>query len=98
MAQCGAITKSPYPLLSVEDALQTVLKHAVPLPVVSVAFQDALGATAATDVTAQEPLPPYPASIKVPKEDALDPFAHVSNVAYNDGNSCVSCTTRTGLP
>ena len=80
MAECGAITKSPYPLLSVEDALRTVLSHATPLNAVSVAFHEALGATAAADVTSLEPLPPYPASIKVQKEKKqfrCSPHAHI---------------------
>lgn len=56
--------ESPYPMLSVEDALALVLAQAAPLPMVTVDLSDALGAVLARPVHAREPLPPFAASVK----------------------------------
>ena len=56
--------ESTYPMLPVADALAIVLAQARPLPVQTVSLGDAVGRILATAVTAQEPLPPFPASIK----------------------------------
>jgi gephyrin len=56
---------SPYPLVPVEQALQTVLQHTPQLPHTHLdSLSEALGAVIAEDVYAQEPHPPFPASVK----------------------------------
>lgn len=57
-------TESPYPMLLVPDALQIVLAQAEPLLPVTVPLAQAAGLRLAQDVTAREPLPPFPASVK----------------------------------
>lgn len=52
-------------LLSAEEALQIVLKVVQRLPPVTVPLHDALGKVLAEDIRAGEPLPAFPASIKV---------------------------------
>ena len=56
--------ESPYPMLPVADALDIVLTQAEPLPAVTVPLTAAHGLILAQDVVAQEPLPPFPASVK----------------------------------
>ncbi|XP_050223196.1 molybdopterin biosynthesis protein CNX1-like [Mercurialis annua] len=51
-------------MISVEEALATVLKVAERLQPITVPLHDALGKVLAEDVLAPDPLPPYPASIK----------------------------------
>ncbi|KAK4441378.1 Molybdopterin biosynthesis protein CNX1 [Sesamum alatum] len=51
-------------MVSVEEALETVLRVAQRLPPVTVPIHQALGKVLAQDVAAPDPLPPYPASIK----------------------------------
>lgn len=58
------MAESPYPMLSVEAALATVLEQAGPLPPVTIPAQQALGYVLAADIRAGEPLPPFPASVK----------------------------------
>ncbi len=58
------MTKSPYPMLSVEEALAVVLAQSQPLPPVTQPLTAARGAILASDITAPEPLPPFPASTK----------------------------------
>lgn len=58
------LQESSYRMLPVPEALEIVLGQSVPLPVVEVPLRDALGMTLAADVKAQEPLPPFPASMK----------------------------------
>lgn len=52
-------------MISVEEALEIVLRVAQRLPPVTVPLQEALGKILAQQVAAPDPLPPYPASIKV---------------------------------
>ncbi|OAE30164.1 hypothetical protein AXG93_4295s1190 [Marchantia polymorpha subsp. ruderalis] len=59
-----ALATSPSVMLSVHDALHMVLSVARRLEPVSVPLHRALGCTLAEDLTAPDPLPPYPASIK----------------------------------
>jgi molybdopterin biosynthesis enzyme len=59
-----AMTASQYKMISIPEAQGTVLQHVKPLGVEQVQLVDALGRTLAADVTANEPLPPFPASIK----------------------------------
>ncbi|KAI7982777.1 Molybdopterin biosynthesis protein CNX1 [Camellia lanceoleosa] len=54
----------PTTMISAENALQIVLNVAQRLPPVTVPLHEALGKVLAHDITAPDPLPPYPASIK----------------------------------
>ncbi|MCB0062820.1 MAG: hypothetical protein KDE19_11915, partial [Caldilineaceae bacterium] len=56
--------ESPYPMLDVADALQIVLRETKPLLTQQVPLADATGLILAEAVCAQEPLPPFPASVK----------------------------------
>ncbi len=56
--------ESPYPMLPVSEALTMVLAQAQPLPPERVPLADALGRILAEDVVAEQPLPPFPASVK----------------------------------
>eukprot|EP00795_Rhopilema_esculentum_P002765 gene2765-987_t len=57
--------KSPYPMMSMNEAIPLVLKHSHVLGVLDkISVSDALGMTLAEDVVAPEPHPPFPASIK----------------------------------
>ena len=58
------MTRSPYAMLSVEEALAVVLAQSRPLSPVALPLAKARGAILASDITAQEPLPPFPASTK----------------------------------
>ncbi|KAL5830693.1 hypothetical protein ACOSQ3_016110 [Xanthoceras sorbifolium] len=60
VSECG----SNATMISVEEALQTVLRVAQCLPPVTVSLQEAIGRVLAEDIRAPDPLPPYPASIK----------------------------------
>nr|GME06456.1 molybdopterin biosynthesis protein CNX1 [Ipomoea batatas] len=51
-------------MVSSDEALEIVLSVAQRLPPVSVPLHQALGRVLAEDITAPDPLPPYPASIK----------------------------------
>jgi len=52
-------------MISVTHALETVLNAAKRLPPISVSLHEALGKVLAQNVHAVDPLPPYPASVKV---------------------------------
>lgn len=52
-------------MIPVEAALEMVLNASQRLPPITVPIHDALGKILAEDVKASDPLPPYPASIKV---------------------------------
>lgn len=56
--------ESSYPMLPVADALAIVLAETLPLPPQTLQLREAVGLVLAETVTAQEPLPPFPASIK----------------------------------
>ncbi|KAK7385851.1 hypothetical protein VNO78_31774 [Psophocarpus tetragonolobus] len=51
-------------MISVVDALQTVLNASKRLPPLTLPLHEALGKVLAQDVRALDPLPPYPASVK----------------------------------
>ena len=55
---------SPYPLVSMSDALSVIKENANCLPKTVVSIEDSLGHVLASDVFAQEPFPPFPASVK----------------------------------
>ncbi|MEJ2557470.1 MAG: molybdopterin molybdenumtransferase MoeA, partial [Anaerolineae bacterium] len=54
--------ESPYPMISVEEAIDIVLQEVRPLTPVRVPFTDALGLVLAEDVHAAEPMPPFRAA------------------------------------
>ena len=58
------MTASQYKMISIPEAQATVLQHTKPLGTEQVQLADALGRTLAAAVIANEPLPPFPASIK----------------------------------
>ena len=58
-------------MVSVDEALKIVLGVAQRLPPITMPLQDALGKVLAEDVRAPDPLPPYPASIKVTQKPYL---------------------------
>lgn len=56
---------SPYPMLPVEKAMEIILRQVTVMPVTTASnLQDALGCIIAEDIHAQQPLPPFPASVK----------------------------------
>ncbi len=54
--------ESSYPMISVEEAVQIILREVHPLAPVRVSFADALGLVLAEDIYADEPLPPFRAA------------------------------------
>ena len=58
------MTESNYPMLAVADALAIVLRETIALPASHVPLGSARGRVLAEDVTAPDPLPPFPASVK----------------------------------
>lgn len=56
--------ESPYTMISVADALAAVLSQAQPLDAQETSLANALGLILAKPVVANDPLPPFPASIK----------------------------------
>lgn len=60
-----AMPAALYTMVSIPEAQLTVLKEVSPLQAVTVPLQEAVGLVLAGDVIAPEPLPPFPASIKV---------------------------------
>lgn len=61
-ATCVSATAA---MISPEEALRKVLSVAQRLPPVTVPLHEALGKVLAEDIRAPDPLPPYPASVKV---------------------------------
>ena len=59
-----ATPAAAYRLISIPEAQETVLRHALPLPPQRVGLGSAVGRILLQDVLAPEPLPPFPASIK----------------------------------
>ena len=55
---------SPYPLVSIEHALASILAHSPLLPLALTPLTEALGCVLAADVYAPAPMPPFPASAK----------------------------------
>ncbi|KAL3873898.1 hypothetical protein ACJMK2_036977 [Sinanodonta woodiana] len=56
--------ESPYPIITVDQALQIVLQHSEIMEEETVRLSDCLGRYLSCDVFAAEPLPAFPASIK----------------------------------
>jgi len=56
------LPESPYPMISVEQALEIILREVEPLPPVRVPFADALGLVLAENIQATEPMPPFKAA------------------------------------
>ena len=64
-SRMSATTANLYRMVSIAEAQETVLKAISPLPVISVGLLDAVGYVLGEEIIAREPLPPFPASIKV---------------------------------
>ncbi|MDQ4078345.1 MAG: molybdopterin molybdotransferase MoeA [Chloroflexota bacterium] len=54
--------ESPYPMIPVEEALARVLANVSPLQAIERRFDEAQGWVLAEDITAADPLPPFPAA------------------------------------
>ena len=65
-----------YKWVSIPEAQQTILAETAALAQVSVPLAQATGKVLASDVIAREPLPPFPASIKVLKTVCSLPSKH----------------------
>ena len=59
------MTADLYKMLSIAEANAIVQSNISPLESIDLDLLDATGSVLAVDVKAQEPLPPFPASIKV---------------------------------
>ncbi len=100
---------SPYPLVSIEHALTTILARSPVLPVIRVPLAQALGGVLAADVVAPAPVPPFPAAAKdgyaVVAGDATrhrrllgeQMAGHVGHLRVEPG-SAVRITTGAALP
>lgn len=55
--------ESPFPLVSVEEALAAILRQVAPLPAERTPLHDVLGLVLAEDVHAPAALPPFPAAV-----------------------------------
>ncbi|CBN76716.1 conserved unknown protein [Ectocarpus siliculosus] len=76
--------ESPFPMIPVDEAIGEVLKQATPLEAVTLSLADIpLGSVLAVDVTAPEPLPPFPAS-------TMDGYA----VVASDGEAVLEVVGR----
>ncbi|XP_045171421.2 gephyrin-like isoform X1 [Mercenaria mercenaria] len=56
--------ESPFPMISVSEAVNIVMENALPLSEETINFTECLGCFLSEDVYAKEALPPFPASIK----------------------------------
>lgn len=56
--------QSAYPMISVEEAISSVLASSETLETEEIPFMDSLGRVCAVDITARDPLPPFAASVK----------------------------------
>ncbi len=54
--------ESPYPMISVETAIETILQQVRPLEPVTISFADALGLVLSEDIYTSEAVPPFAAS------------------------------------
>ena len=101
--------ESPYPLVSVDDALRRVLQHVAPLPAAMLPLLDARGHTLAEDVVAPAAQPPFPAStvdgFALRTADGLQPrriageqmAGHMAALTVQPGDA-VRITTGAPLP
>lgn len=55
---------SPWPMITVDEALNIVLEQITPFPVVIIPTSESLGRIVGEDIKAKDPLPPFRASIK----------------------------------
>ena len=69
-----------YKMISIPEAQQTVLRETPVLAPRFVSLAEARGHVLAADVTASEPLPPFPASIKVVLASHTAPTLHAACV------------------
>lgn len=99
------MTSSAYRMLTVAEATEVVLKHTPLLSPILSGLSDCLGHVLAQDVLAPEPLPPFPASMKVrhphlrvswPVPSA--PSSTVAFAAFLDARCTPSTESRWGIP
>ena len=64
--------ESPYPMISIEEALAIIQREIQPLASITLPFQEALGSVLAEDILSTEPMPPFAAS-------SVDGYAVVAN-------------------
>lgn len=60
-----------YRMVSIAEAQKTVLNAIETLPSISLGLSDAVGHILGENVIAREPLPPFPASIKVRRSETI---------------------------
>ena len=65
MAAGPRTPEAGYKWVSIPEAQSVILQESVPLPEVATPLSEATGGILAQDVISREPLPPFPASIKV---------------------------------
>ncbi|ETW09210.1 hypothetical protein, variant 2 [Aphanomyces invadans] len=84
----GSLRNSPYDMIPMQRAIDTVLGLAKPLLKTSVPLQEALGSVLAETVRSKEPLPPFRASVMdgyaVVASDGVGEFPILSRVAAGD--------------
>ncbi|CAK4080941.1 unnamed protein product [Aphanomyces euteiches] len=84
----GSLRNSPYDMIPMQEAINTVLREAQPLLKTTVSLQEALGCVLAETVKAKEPLPPFRASVMdgyaVVASDGVGEFPLLSRVAAGD--------------
>ena len=54
--------ESPYPMITIEEALEIIRREIQALPAIAMPFNEALGLVLAEDVFADEPMPPFAAA------------------------------------
>lgn len=80
-----------YRMVSIAEAQEIVLKAINPLPSVSLGLSDAVGYILGEDVIAREPLPPFPASIKVQR------FGEIELLEYHPKLGRASCKYHSNI-
>jgi molybdenum cofactor synthesis domain-containing protein len=67
----SSMPESPYPMISIEEALAAIEREIQPLPTMTLPFAEALGLVLAEDIFSTEPMPPFAAA-------SVDGFAVVA--------------------
>ncbi|XP_073982294.1 molybdenum cofactor synthesis protein cinnamon [Rhodnius prolixus] len=84
------LRKSPWPMISMNDSINIVMNNLIPSDVWTVPLREALGNVIADDILAQDPLPPFRASIKdgyaVRSQDGPGEYKVLGG--YSAGNKC----------
>ncbi|ETV88559.1 hypothetical protein, variant 2 [Aphanomyces astaci] len=84
----GGLRNSPYDMIPMKEAIDTVIRLAQPLLKTSVPLHEALGCVLAETIKSKEPLPPFRASVMdgyaVVASDGVGEFPILSRVAAGD--------------